>query len=194
LSVLERVVLIVPPGYQSREAASTMAQLDDQSMRLREDLEGVTPEELSWQPSPGMNTIGMLLAHNAIVEVFWSLIAIRGVPLVPGVPPDIAPVIGLGIDGDGIPIAEGDPPPAGLAGKDFAFYLDLLERARAYAKDSAKQVTDADLDPVRERLRRNGAREQYTVRWVLYHLVEHFAGHYGQMLLLRHQWRARARA
>jgi hypothetical protein len=28
--------------------------------------------------------------------------------------------------------------------------------------------------------------------WALYHIVEHEAGHYGQINLLRHQYRARA--
>ena len=27
------------------------------------DTRGLTPEALGWQPAPGMNTIGMLLAH-----------------------------------------------------------------------------------------------------------------------------------
>jgi hypothetical protein len=30
-----------------------------------------------------------------------------------------------------------------------------------------------------------------TLRWTLYHMLEHLAGHYGQILLLRHQYRAR---
>jgi hypothetical protein len=31
------------------------------------------------------------------------------------------------------------------------------------------------------------------MRWVLYHMLEHFSGHYGQILLLRHQYRDRER-
>jgi len=31
-----------------------------------------------------------------------------------------------------------------------------------------------------------------TPRWTLYHLLEHEAGHYGQILLLRHQARVAA--
>ncbi len=27
------------------------------------------------------------------------------------------------------------------------------------------------------------------MRWVLYHMLEHFSGHYGQILLLRHLYR-----
>ena len=188
LPATERDFLIVPPGYHSREVASFVAQLDDQSRLLRADLEGVLPEELSWQPAPGMNTIGMLLAHIAIVEVFWCQIAIRGIT-----PPEYVRVLGIDRDDDGIPLPDGAPPPAVLDGKELPSYFALLDRARAYAKETAMPLTDADLDPQRERTRRDGVRQEYNVRWVLYHLCEHFSGHYGQILLLRHQYRARPR-
>ena len=42
---------------------------------LAKDLKDITPAELQWQLRPGMNTIGMLLAHLAIVEVFWLHVA-----------------------------------------------------------------------------------------------------------------------
>jgi hypothetical protein len=44
------------------------------------------------------------------------------------------------------------------------------------------------------RVRKNGEHQTFDKAWVLYHLVEHFAGHYGQILLLRHMWRARTGA
>jgi hypothetical protein len=40
---------------------------------------------------------------------------------------------------------------------------------------------------------RDGRRMRFNTRWILHHLLEHFAGHYGQMLLLRHQYRDRRR-
>jgi len=62
-------------GFRSREAASFYTQLEDQARILHESIQGMTPQELEWQPERGMNTIGMLLAHNAIVDVFWTQIA-----------------------------------------------------------------------------------------------------------------------
>ena len=186
MATIEREVLVVPSGYACAEAASFIAQLDDQSERLRHDLEGITPAELAWQPAPGMNTIGMLLAHNAIVEVLWSQAGLLGQPI------DTAPVLGIDArDGDGMPLPAEGAPPAHLAGRALPYYLDLLERARAFAKQTAMRVTDADLERMRTRTRRNGQQEEFNERWVLYHMLEHFAGHYGQILLLRHQYRAR---
>lgn len=189
MPTVEREVLVVPGGYACGEAASFMAQLDDQSDRLLKDLEGITPAELEWQPRPGMNTIGMLLAHNAIVEVLWSQVGVAGEPL------DTKSVLGLDAwAGDGMPMPPEGTPPAHLAGKLLSFYLDLLERARAFAKQKAKTVQDSELELIRRRTRRDGTENEFSVRWVLYHMLEHFAGHYGQILLLRHQYRSRGGA
>jgi uncharacterized damage-inducible protein DinB len=183
MPTIEREVLIMPAGFASREAASFIAQLDDQSARLAADTRGLTPEALAWQPAPGMNTIGMLLAHNAIVEVFWTRIATGQTDY------RVDGVLGIGMDDDGMPLAEGGLPPAALRGKDLAFYDDLLARARTFARTTLAAFTDADLEREIKRTRRDGNQHETTVRWILYHMVEHFAGHYGQINLLIHQHR-----
>ena len=188
MPTVEREVLVVPTGYASAEAASTMAQLDDQSERLIQDLAGMTPAELEWQPGPGMNTIGMLLAHNAIVEVLWSQAAV-------GEPINTESILGLDArDGDGMPMEPDAAPPAHLAGKPVSYYLDLLQKARVFAKQKAMALEDSEMEIIRSRTRRNGTINEFNPRWVLYHMVEHFAGHYGQILLLRHQYRDRPSA
>ena len=84
--------------------------------------------------------------------------------------------------------------PAALAGRDIAWYRELHAKARAYFKNAARRLTEADLDIVRTRLRRDGsATVTHQTRWVLYHQLEHFSGHYGQILLLRHQYRDAAK-
>jgi uncharacterized damage-inducible protein DinB len=179
-------VIVSPPEYASREAGSFMAQLDDLSKRLAEHLEGATADELAWQPEPGMNTIGMLLEHNAIVEVFWTQVGPLG--LSSYAPDD---VLGVDMDHDGIPLPAGGAPPEWLRGKETAYYQDLLAKARAYAKAAARPLTDADLDRTVSRTRRNGVHETLNLRWILYHMVEHFAGHYYQIKTLRHFYRLR---
>ena len=185
---LKRDVVEVQPGFASREAGLFIAQLVTLSSYLIEDLADITPAELQWQPAPGMNTIGMLLAHIAIVEVFWFQIGVLGAP------ESTDPVLGIGGDDDGMPLAAGGAPPAGLAGKSFSFYQDLLDRARAFARRTALSLTDASLDTARERVRKNGDRQQFNVRWVIFHVLEHQAGHYGQILALRHQYHDRSGA
>jgi uncharacterized damage-inducible protein DinB len=172
-------------GFRSREAASFYAQLEDQARILRESLAGITPQELEWQPERGMNTIGMLLAHNAIVDVFWTQLAILG--LKEG---ESESILGIGMDDDGMPLAPDAEPPANLKGKPLAYYEDLLARGRAFAREGWSKVSDADMETERTRERPDGSKRILTIRWAMYHIVEHYAGHRGQIQLLRHHYAA----
>jgi uncharacterized damage-inducible protein DinB len=176
-------VIEAPPGFASEAIALFVAQMDDQSHRLTEHTRGATVDELSWQPAPGLNTIGMLLAHIAVVEVYWMSILTR-------TPNDCPRVLGIGFDDDGIPMPEGGAPPAVLAGKDLAFFDDLLRKARANTMALASPLGDATLTEMIEQVGRV-RRRQVSGRWILYHILEHEAGHYGQINLLRHQYRVR---
>jgi uncharacterized damage-inducible protein DinB len=178
-------ILKPAPGIPNTEIALFVAQMDDQSRRLTEDTRGATVDELAWQPALGMNTAGMLLAHIAIVEVFWMSKAAE-------IPFDSQGVLGIGEDDDGLPAPEGSSPPATLAGWDLARFDEVLAKARANTYTIAKTWTDADLDRVVEWTRRDGSLWHFSVRWILYHILEHEAGHYGQVGLLRHLYRMAA--
>jgi uncharacterized damage-inducible protein DinB len=180
----QRNDIVRPAGFRSQEAALVIAQMDDQLRLLRDAVKDITVEEIEWQPRPGMNTIGMLLAHLAIVEVWWTMFVVKK-----DVETDLVPILGIDADDDGMPLEEGGEPPAKLTGKDFAFFDDLLERARKYVKEAAAGVTDGDLTHEITRTRADGSKRVVTVRWYLYHISEHFSGHYGQILLLRHLYR-----
>ena len=181
MPTMVRSEITIPEGYRSSEAASFVAQLDDQLALLRRDTRDLKPADLEWQPARGMNTIGMLLAHLAIVEVWWFKIGIGR-----EAKPSVTDVLGIGDDDDGMPIQPGAAPIAVLNGKTVAFYDDLLERARAYTKRLAMPQPQADLDAEIVRTRDDGTQRMVNMRWVYYHVLEHFAGHYGQILLLKH--------
>jgi uncharacterized damage-inducible protein DinB len=178
---IERAELKLPRGYPSSSVASFLAQLDELTERLTEDVRNLDVGALEWQPAPGMNTIGMLLAHIAIVEVFWTQVGPLGLSTF-----ESESVLGIGIDDDGMPMPAGGAPPAGLAGKSIATFNDLLARARAYSRRAIAVLADGDLDRVISRTRRDGSVHETDMRWILYHMVEHFAGHYGQINVLQH--------
>jgi uncharacterized damage-inducible protein DinB len=174
------------PGVASRLVGLFLWQLDDQSRRLAEDTRGAPAQELAWQPAPGMNTIGMLLAHIGAVEVGWVRAAVHGLER------DSREVLGIGRREIGIPLAADGTPPASLAGRELPYFDDLLARAREHTRAAVAGLTDADLD---RRFRtpatwQPGAEFEGTIGWALYHILEHEAGHYGQINLLRHQYRA----
>ena len=183
MSPVTRNVIAIPAGYASQEVASLVAHLDDQLQRQKERTRTLTPADLEWQPAPGMNTIGMLMAHQAIVEVGWTGIGIEDLQL-----NEIRfqEILAIGDKDDGMPLAPNGAPPAGLAGKDLAFFDDLLDRARKQSKRLAVGVKDSELTMIRSRKRSNGELRELEVRWILYYMLEHFAGHCGQILLLQH--------
>src|SRR5690349_9045963 len=118
--------LVIPSGYASQEVASFIAQLDDLLKRQHDQTRKLTPADLEWQPAPGMNTIGMLMAHQAVIEVAWTGMGIEDLQR------DqvrFKEILGIGSKDDGMPLSEDGAPPAALAGKDLAFYDDLLTRA-----------------------------------------------------------------
>jgi Protein of unknown function (DUF664) len=180
------------PGFPSTEIGSFIAQLDDQNSLLERDTRGAAPAELAWQMRPGTNTIGMLIAHIAIVEVYWLMVANQ--TFGDDYFDRVHGLLGIGPDDDGIPAAPDALPPATLAGKDLAFYDDLMARARRHTRDIAVRWHAADVDAQVSRVsRRDGSTWNMNRRWILYHVLEHQAGHYYQINLLRHLYREHAK-
>lgn len=185
LALVSRV-LKPATGIRSPEAGSFLAQLDDLSARMLADLRGLTPAELAFQPRPGTNTVGMLLIHCAGAEVHWLLTATTGTG-----EEAIRKALGIGVDDDGIPMAPNGRPPANLHGWTLADYRKLHDRARRFTRRALAGMSPADLSRGKSRRRWNGESQVMNTRWILYHVLEHQAGHYGQMLVLRHLLRAR---
>jgi uncharacterized damage-inducible protein DinB len=179
--------LTMPAGYDpvtQRLVGAFAAQLDDQLRLLREALEGLETKHLEWQPHPGINTIGMLLAHLAVVEVFWFNVGAAEMPLEPDGDNLILATIGIRMDDDGLPLAADGRHPSTLAGKGAADYLQMLDSARRAIHETLQKWTDADLARTFKRREIATSRE-----WTLYHVLEHFAAHFGQILLLKHLMR-----
>jgi uncharacterized damage-inducible protein DinB len=177
-------------GTTSRLVGLFQWQLDDQTRRLTEDTRGATADELAWQPAPGLNTIGMLLAHIAVVEVGWI-----GVGVLEKSWDEADTVLPMRWKEIGIPFPVDGAPPATLKDRDLAYFDELLAGSRRHTKRAIASLTDADIDRrFRSPLPWDAAVTfEGSVGWVLYHVLEHQAGHYGQINLLRHHYRTRRR-
>jgi uncharacterized damage-inducible protein DinB len=174
-------LLTTPSGYASETVARFVWQLDEQRRTLLDETRGLTPEDLAWQPAPGMNTMGMLLAHIGYAEAHLVQIGLQGEAT--GHAHD---VIGITEAEEGLPLPPGGRPPAALAGRDLEFFHTLLAKARARTHEVAARLTDGDILRQVIRPRPDGTRRVFNPGWVLYHLIEHEAGHRGQIGLLRH--------
>jgi uncharacterized damage-inducible protein DinB len=176
-----QTLLEAPPGYRSETVARFVWQLDEQRRALIDDTRDLTPADLGWQPAPGMNTIGMLLAHIAYAENHLTQVGLEGKAT-----SDTKAAIGITEEEEGLPLAPGAPPSPALAGRDLLWFDSLLQRARAYTRQVALALTDADLAREVRRPRPDGTHRVFNPGWVLYHMIEHEAGHRGQINLLRH--------
>jgi uncharacterized damage-inducible protein DinB len=173
--------LAPPEGFRSREAGRVIAMLDLLTRHLSALVADLSPEDLAWQPAPGTNTIGMLLAHVAHAEAHLGQVGLKGEP--EGHAHD---VIGIHERDLGMPLGADGAPPAALSGRDAASFLAMLAAARAHTREAAAALADEDLARLIERPPRpDGTRRAFDVAWVLFHLVEHAAGHAGQIALLR---------
>ena len=176
-----QTLLEAPPGFRSESVARFLWQMDEQRRALIADTRDLTPEALGWQPAPGMNSIGMLLAHIAYAENHLTQVGLEGKAT-----SDTKAVIGIGEQEEGLPLAPGAPPPPALAGHDLAWFDGMLERARTYTRRVAMTLAENDLAREVRRQRPDGSARVFNVGWVLYHMLEHEAGHHGQINLLRH--------
>ena len=172
-----------PEGYDPTTQARILymaGQLDDQVRRLKESVEGIDPELLEWQIAPGRNTIGMLLAHIAVAEVWWIQAGAKGIRDLPEVNRIVKGVIGIRADEDGLPLPEGGGHPDALKGFTLDQYLALIDRGRVATHAALRTWTDAELD---ESFQLKGVT--VSKGWILYHVLEHMVAHYGQILLLQ---------
>lgn len=175
----------VARGYDvktQKQVGLFAAQLDDQLKRLKNNIKGLTVKQLEWQLRPGMNTVGMLLAHLALVEVWWINVAPSETSWEPEGKKRIQTI--LGIEDDGLPLPIDGGHPAYL--KDFSLdrYLTLLAKARRSIHRELKKWKDRDLPKLYSL-----HKSQFSRVWTLYHVLEHFASHFGQVLMLKHMMR-----
>jgi len=182
-------LLEIPEGFRSPTVARFMWQLDAQRRLTLDAVKDLDVAALGWQPARGMNTIGMLLAHLAYSESHLVQVGIEA-----KASSDTKTAIGLSVEEEGMPLAPDAPPAPALDGRDLAFFTGLLERARAHTRRVVATLDDEGLARRITRERPDGSKRVFDVGWILYHMVEHEAGHRGQILLLRHLREATARA
>lgn len=184
---MREIKLEFPSGYDRNTQAVVglfAAQFDDLSRKLKRAVDGLDVRHLEWQPAPGMNTVGMLLAHLALTEVWWINIAAKEIPSRPDGQKILDELFGIINFDDGLPLpAEGKHPEA-LTQLTLADYFRILDIARQKVHSELSGWKDAHLQSS-FRLR----DETIACEWTLYHVLEHFASHYGQVQMLKHLMR-----
>ncbi|MCH7905510.1 MAG: DUF664 domain-containing protein [Armatimonadetes bacterium] len=162
----------IKPASRS-EVALLVAMMDATTKSWKDDLRGISEKEFRWQAKKGAHSIAMMILHCVMAEYWW----IQSVTL--GKDMDMKFINGLGYKR--MDIANG------IYGtplkKPKAWYLKQMTDIRRKTKKAMK-----GLKPSHTGI---GRGNEFTLRWVLHHLVEHEAYHSGQMTLLRELYRKR---
>lgn len=150
------------PGYEADEKLMLCGWMDFHRATILEKLDGLSHDEVRRALVPsGTNLLGML-KHLAFAEDYWFGQIFAGE----------APRFDRVLPGDTI----------GPDEDVTALYMDTCERSRAI-------VAASDLDDHAKGTagNRRGPASQFTLRWVLTHMIEETARHNGHADIIREQ-------
>ncbi len=151
-----------------RETGNAFRSLELVRAGTKAAVHGLSPADLDRSAVADGPTIGRLLAHAGSAEAWW----IHKVWRKESSPEAWRPMLAYGN------LAK---PPAPGASPALAEILSFLDAVREATRLALIKVTDPELDRASVATPEGSA----TLRWVLFHLLEHEAHHRGQIALTR---------
>lgn len=157
-------------GYPPR-IGRYLTQMEDVRRQVKKSIEGLSSEQLSWHPNDKVESIGTILLHIAAVECSWIGEDIMRRPM------DDEWKIAF-------PIRFGMPQ---VNGQPLDYYLKTLDAVREQSKADLKTREDEDLDRLIIPLDPGDPTStlQFSMEWILYHVVDHEAHHKGQIAVMK---------
>jgi uncharacterized damage-inducible protein DinB len=173
LTPKERDQLVISPlaGYDPL-IGRWLWLLEDIRRRTLDELSNMSENLLNWRPDEEANTIGTLLYHIVAIELDWLFVEILERP---DYESELATLL---------PYAVREP-----SGRLTPVCDETLESHLARMTTSRQLMLDVLRPMTAEEFYRVRRLEAYDVtpEWVLYHLMEHEAGHRGEIGELRRQ-------
>lgn len=165
-------LLIAPLAGYDPTIARWLWLLTDIRARTLDVLAGMAESTLDWRPDDEANTIGTLLYHIVAIELDWLYVEILERP-------DYGPEVVALLPHD---VREPSGRLTPVHGETLADHLMRMAAARQLLLTALRPMTAEDFYRVRR-------LDPYDVtpEWVLYHLLEHEAGHRGEIGELRRQ-------
>lgn len=163
------------PGFPE-QIGLLAAILQDATSDWRGEIwEEFPPEITTWRPYPGGPSIGGEFLHMIVVELYWleQFALSREVP----------EAIWKELMADQIDVDNGLWPEA--PAEPLEWYYALQDR---YRERTLETLADW---PALETLMPMEGRGDYSLRWVLGHVIQHEAYHGGQIAMLTEMWKRR---
>ena len=158
----------------AREVGLCAASMEELRASLVRGVEDLSTETLARRAYAGANTIGTLLIHVAEAELFWMQEVIKREPLTATQRQEYRFDI------------FGRPGAPAVEAHDFGYFRKRMDEARVVTRRVLEDLGDEDLEQARTwEDMKSGEKREFTVRWILQHLIEHEAHHRGQVFLLK---------
>ena len=158
---------IIPVAGAETQIGLLLSVLEDVTQEWTRYLGDVSEEAILWQPFPGGHSIGALMLHIADVEAYW--IYQIGAGNIRSEEEEKRLLSEETNQGN----VQWPVPPA----EPFSWYQEQCAAIRARTRETVLAIND----PEHVGKRRN---EEFTLRWLLNHVISHEAYHGGQAVLL----------
>ncbi len=168
---MSRKVLNPAPGM-SPHIAYYFSALEEVREQLRAAVFELSDEVIGRLAFPGAHSIGALALHIGEAEWWWMHCVISGHKLT--------------AEDKSAPYWDVLKDPEGFARKHYSaeFCLREIDRIRSQTRNIVSSFGDMDLEQIIS-FERRGTINEYNLRWILHHLIDHEAQHKGQILMLR---------
>ena len=163
---------VKPLAGVDAEIGLLQATWQDSTREWRKNLGEVTEEAIVWQPYPNGHSIGAVLLHMISCENYWIVKDILNEPV-----DQEHPAVKFDRTVDQYN-AQWPAPPA----NPLSWYYEMQDANRAMVFQRISGIGDPAL------VRQRPDRYEFTLRWVMAHLIEHDSYHGGQMVLLKELW------
>jgi len=162
---------LIPDNAVSREIGFYLAAMDEVRDQLRNAVQEIPLSDIGRLAVPETHSIGALVLHIGEAEWWWMNCIVSGHQQT---------------DEDARePYWDVLEEPHRVAEKGYSaqFCLDQVDRIREQTRHILGPVGDERLDQVF--IERDGRKREFTLRWILHHLIDHEAQHKGQILMLK---------
>jgi uncharacterized damage-inducible protein DinB len=149
-----------------------LAGMNEVSRQVNDAIVNLSPAEIGRPAVAGAHSIGALVLHIGESEWWWMNCVISGHKLT--AEDRNAPFWDVLIN----------PESFAARGCSADFCLNETRKIRKQTRDMLSTFSDEDLDRVFTSERR-GKTFEYSLRWILHHLIDHEAQHKGQILMLK---------
>lgn len=176
MSSTRELKIVIPVPDAAPEIARWLWAMEETRRGLLRAVDALDQRTLDWRGLSGTdNSIGSLLYHVALVEMSWLYEDLLLEPR----PRDISelfPATDRAADGRLLQVV----------GESLERHTERLQLTRSHFLERMIGMTAADWDTVREP---PGVTYTCSPAWVVFHLVEHEAGHLFQVREITRRWR-----